>query len=45
MTQDKKYPTLLFFQDGKVVDAVVGAQPKQALADKLSALIPAETRQ
>ena len=38
-------PTLLFFRDGKVVDAVVGAQSKQVLADKLSALIPAETRQ
>jgi thioredoxin 1 len=35
-------PTLLFFRNGKVVDAVVGAQPKQVLADKLSALIPAE---
>jgi thioredoxin 1 len=35
-------PTLLFFRDGKVVDALVGAQPKQVLADKLSALVPAE---
>ena len=34
-------PTLLFFQNGKVVDHAIGAVPKQLLADKLSALLPA----
>ncbi|MCH1627330.1 thioredoxin [Fredinandcohnia quinoae] len=29
-------PTLLVFKNGEVVDKVVGFQPKEALADKLS---------
>ncbi|MFT4415090.1 thioredoxin [Fredinandcohnia humi] len=29
-------PTLLIFKDGEVVDKVVGYQPKEALADRLS---------
>lgn len=33
-------PSVLFFRDGKVVDHVVGAVPKQALADKLNRLLP-----
>jgi thioredoxin 1 len=36
----RSIPTLLFFQDGKVVDQVVGAAPKKALAEKLTRLIP-----
>lgn len=35
-------PTLLFFRNGQVVDAAVGAVPKQALAEKLNAWIPAQ---
>ncbi len=31
-------PTLLFFQNGKVVDQALGAVPKEVLAEKLSAL-------
>jgi len=31
-------PTLMFFKDGKVVDKVLGAQPKAALQAKLSTL-------
>ena len=34
-------PTLLVFQNGKVVDQVVGALPKQALADMLQAKLKA----
>ncbi len=36
----RSIPSLLFFQDGKVVDQVVGAAGKKALADKLTRLIP-----
>ena len=37
----RSIPTLLFFQDGKVVEQLVGAAPKQALADKLKGLVGA----
>jgi thioredoxin 1 len=29
----------MFFKDGELVDQVVGAQSKQALADKINALL------
>lgn len=32
-------PTLLFFKDGKVVEQVVGAVPKNVIASKLEALL------
>ena len=32
-------PTLVFFNDGEVVDAAIGAVSKQVLVDKLNALI------
>lgn len=32
-------PALKFFQDGKVVDEMIGLQPKQALVDKVNKLI------
>lgn len=35
----RSIPTLLFFRDGKVVEQLVGAAPKQALADKLNNLL------
>jgi thioredoxin 1 len=31
-------PTLIFFKDGKVVDTVMGAMPKQTLSAKVSAV-------
>ncbi len=34
----RSIPTLLFFQDGKVVDQGLGVLPKKVLAEKLSAL-------
>ena len=35
----RSIPTLLFFKEGQVVDAVVGGMPKKVLADKLNALL------
>lgn len=35
----RSIPTLLFFQDGKVVDRLTGVVPKQELADKLTSLL------
>ncbi|MBN1348666.1 thioredoxin [candidate division KSB1 bacterium] len=35
-------PTLLLFNNGKLVDRIVGAVPKKAITDKLSNYIPAE---
>jgi len=32
----RSIPTLLIFKNGKVVEQIVGAVPKQALADKVS---------
>jgi thioredoxin 1 len=32
----RSIPTLLIFKNGKVVDQIVGAVPKHALADKIS---------
>src|SRR5207237_7640380 len=35
--QIRSIPTLLIFKNGKLVDQVIGAQPKQAIAARLSA--------
>ena len=32
-------PCMLFFKDGQLVDRLVGAQPKAAIAAKLDALV------
>lgn len=32
-------PTLLYFKDGKVVDQIVGAVPKSALAERLNKIL------
>ncbi len=34
----RSVPTILFMKDGEVVDQLIGAQSKQALADKINAL-------
>jgi thioredoxin 1 len=36
----RSIPTVLFINDGKVVDSVVGSLPKPALAEKFTALAP-----
>jgi len=33
----RSVPTILFMKDGEVIDQVIGAQSKQALADKINA--------
>ncbi len=35
----RSIPTILFMKDGEIVDQVVGASSKQALTDKLNAII------
>ena len=35
----RSIPTLLFFKNGEVVDQMVGAQSKQAIADKIASLL------
>ena len=35
----RSIPTLVFLKDGQVVDQLVGAQSKQAIADKLNSLL------
>ncbi len=34
----RSIPTIVFMKDGEVVDTLVGAQSKQALADKINSL-------
>ena len=35
----RSIPTMLFIKDGEIVDQLVGASPKQAIADKINSLI------
>jgi len=35
----RSIPTIMFFKNGELVDQIVGAQSKQALAEKLDALL------
>eukprot|EP01155_Anaeramoeba_flamelloides_P017084 Anaeramoba_flamelloidesa5620_434.p3 GENE.a5620_434~~a5620_434.p3 ORF type:complete len:106 (-),score=12.41 a5620_434:673-990(-) len=35
----RSIPTMIFMKDGEVVDQLIGAQPKQAIADKINSLI------
>jgi len=35
----RSIPTIMFFKNGKLIDTVVGAQSKQALADKINTLL------
>ena len=37
--QIRSIPTLLIFKNGKLVDQIIGAQPKQAIATRLAAQI------
>ncbi len=37
----RSIPTLLFFQNGKVVDQIVGSSPKSALESRLNTLLQA----
>jgi thioredoxin 1 len=37
--QIRSIPSILFFKDGELVDTMVGAQPKAALASKLDELL------
>lgn len=34
--QIQSIPTMLIFKDGKLLDRIIGAQPKQAIADRLA---------
>jgi thioredoxin 2 len=34
--QIQSIPTMLMFKDGKLIDRIIGAQPKQAIADRLA---------
>ncbi|PSM52187.1 thioredoxin [Campylobacter blaseri] len=35
----RSIPTLLFFKDGEIKEQLVGAQSKQAIADKINSLL------
>ncbi|WP_121626380.1 thioredoxin [Poseidonibacter antarcticus] len=35
----RSLPTMLFMKDGKIVDQLIGASPKQAIADKINSLL------
>ena len=35
----RSIPTIMFFKDGELVDQIVGAQSKAALAEKINALL------
>lgn len=35
----RSIPTLLFFKDGEIKDTLIGAQSKQAIADKINSLL------
>jgi len=35
----RSIPTIIFFKDGEMVDTIVGAQSKQALADKINEIL------
>ncbi|MBK1971911.1 thioredoxin [Campylobacter sp. TTU-622] len=35
----RSIPTLIFFKNGEVIDQLVGAQSKQAIADKINSLL------
>jgi thioredoxin 1 len=34
--QIQSIPTMLLFKDGKLIDRIIGAQPKQAIAERLA---------